>query len=197
MTRIVLASRSAARAELLRAAAIPFETADSGVDEEVIKDRLLRDGASPRQIASALGEAKAVAVSARESGLVIGVDQTLDLAGALFDKAANLDEARDRLLSLRGRTHQLHAGLTVAEDGAVAWRLSQSASLTMRNFSEAFLDDYLAQWGPAVLSSVGCYHLESAGVQLFERIEGDYFTILGLPLLPLLDFLRDRGAIAQ
>ena len=105
--------------------------------------------------------------------------------------------ARERLISLRGRTHQLHAGVTLARDGQVLWRRMESASLTMRPFSDAFLDRYLASQGAAILSSVGCYHLEGAGAQLFERIEGDYFSILGLPLLPLLDVLRAHGAMAE
>ena len=196
MKPVVLASQSQSRAALLSAAGVVFSKISSGVDETAIKDRMLADAATPLQIAEALGEAKALAVSSATPGLVIGADQTLDLDGRLFDKADSLAEARDRLTSLRGRRHQLHGGLTLAEDGAVVWRYAESSSLTMRDFSDAFLDDYLAQHGQAVLSSVGCYHLEGAGAQLFERIEGDYFAILGLPLLPLLAILRHHGAIA-
>ncbi len=195
MKPVVLASQSQSRAALLSAAGVRFSKISSGVDETLIKDRMLAEGASPLQIAQALGEAKAVAVSAHTQGLVIGADQTLELDGKLYDKADSLAEARERLLAFRGRTHQLHGGLTLAEDGVAIWRHTESSSLTVREFSDAFLDDYLDRHGQAVLSSVGCYHLEGAGAQLFERTEGDYFAILGLPLLPLLAALRERGAI--
>ncbi|QUD86654.1 Maf family protein [Phenylobacterium montanum] len=197
MKPVVLASQSQSRAALLSAAGVVFSKVSSGVDEDAIKQRMLAECAGPKAIAEALGEAKAVAVSNKTTGLVIGADQTLDLAGELFDKAANVDEARQRLVAMRGRTHQLHGGLVVAEEGRVVWRHAESSTLTMRDFSDAFLDAYLARHGQAVLSSVGCYHLEGAGAQLFERIEGDYFAILGLPLLPLLAFLREQGAIAS
>jgi septum formation protein len=128
-------------------------------------------------------------------GLVIGADQTLDLDGRLYDKAADLAAARSRLLELRGRTHQLHSAVAVAEAGRPVWAQTVSATLTMRDFSEAFLDDYLAREGAAALGSVGCYRLEGLGVQLFADIDGDYFTILGLPLMGLLELLRARGVI--
>ncbi len=195
MKPVVLASQSQSRAALLSAAGVVFTRVSSGVDETAIKQRLVAEGANPRRVAEVLGEAKAVAVSRGAIGLVIGADQTLDLDGRLFDKADTIGEARERLTALRGRMHQLHGGLVVAEDGEVVWRHTESSSLTMRDFSDAFLDAYLARHGQAVLSSVGCYHLEGAGAQLFERIDGDYFAILGLPLLPLLGFLRERGAI--
>jgi septum formation protein len=174
---------------------VSFTKVSSGVDETSIKNQMLAEGATPLQIAAALGEAKALAVSAHTPGLVIGADQTLELDEKLYDKADTLEGARERLWAFRGRTHQLHGGLTLAENGAVVWRYTESSSLTVRDFSDAFLDDYLERHGQAVLSSVGCYHLEGAGAQLFERIEGDYFAILGLPLLPLLAVLRERGAI--
>ena len=196
MKPVVLASQSQSRAALLSAAGVVFTKISSGVDETRIKDRMLTNGASPLQIAEALGEAKALAVSRRTAGLVIGADQTLDLDGQLFDKAESLDEAREHLKALRGRTHQLHGGLTLAEDGAAVWWHTESSTLTVRDFSDDFLDAYMRDHGQGVLSSVGCYHLEGAGAQLFERIEGDYFAILGLPLLPLLAALRDWGAIA-
>lgn len=195
MKPVTLASQSQARAAILTGAGVSFHTISSGVDEDEIKQALLAQGAGPAAIAQALAEAKAVTVSRQTPGLVIGADQTLDLEGVLFDKADSLDEARARLTALRGQSHHLHAALCLAEDGAVVWRHNQSPRLTMRDFSDGFLDDYLASHGAAVLSSVGCYHLEGAGAQLFERIEGDYFAILGLPLLPLLAVLRDLGAI--
>ncbi|HEY1749999.1 MAG TPA: Maf family protein [Caulobacteraceae bacterium] len=193
---IVLASKSRSRAAILSGAGVPYETEDSGVDEAALKARLLAQGATPRDVAERLGEAKALAVSARRPGdIVVGADQTLDLAGQLFDKAADVAEARARLVAMRGRGHALHGGLVVAEGGAVVWRTTETSRLWMRGFSDAWLDGYLARGGEALLGSVGCYLLEGEGAQLFERIEGDYFAILGLPLLPLLAFLRERGAI--
>ena len=194
--RIVLASKSRSRAAVLAGAGVAFETEDSEVDEAALKAGLLAEGAGPRQVAERLGEAKALAVSARRPGdLVIGADQTLDLDGALYDKAADLAEARQHLAAMRGRGHALHGGIVAAEGGEVVWRTTETSRLWMRRFSDAFLDGYLARGGEALLASVGCYQLEGEGAQLFERIEGDYFAILGLPLLPLLAFLRDRGAV--
>jgi septum formation protein len=194
VTALVLASKSAVRARLLAAAGVSFRAVDSGVDEAAAKAAL--SGLDPRSMALALAEAKAAAVSARSpEALVIGADQTLDVDGALFDKAETLAGARARLLMLRGREHQLHAGLAVARDGRIVWREIAGATLAMRDFGETFLDGYLARNGRAALSSVGAYELEGEGVQLFERIEGDYFTILGLPLMGLLAFLREEGAL--
>jgi septum formation protein len=196
MTTVVLASKSAVRARLLAAAGVSFEAADSGVDEAAAKAALI--GLDPRSMAMALAEEKAVAAAALRPGvLVIGADQTLDVDGRMFDKAETLAGARARLLMLRGRSHRLHAALAVALDDAIVWREAASATLTMREFSEAYLDLYLSRNGRAALSSVGAYELEGEGVQLFERLEGDYFTILGLPLLGLLDFLRDRGVLPR
>jgi septum formation protein len=196
VTPITLASKSTVRAQLLSAAGLRFETTGSGVDEDAEKRRLLAAGADPRAVAAALGEAKALTVSRRRPGLVIGADQTLDLDGRLNDKVASLAEGRTRLQALRGRAHQLHAGVTLARDGAVVWSHSQSATLTMRTFSDAYLDGYLSRNAEAVLASVGCYQLEGEGLQLFEAIDGDYFTILGLPMLPLLAALRREAAVA-
>jgi len=196
MTPVILASQSASRAAVLAGAGVAFEAAPSGVDEDDLKADLLARGVGPDGIARVLADAKAVAVSATHSGLVIGADQTLDLDGVLYDKASSLAEARERLLIFRARSHKLHAAVTVARDGAVIWRCLQTSNLAMRSFSDAFLDDYLALEGEAILGSVGCYRLEGPGVQLFETIEGDYFAILGLPLLGLLDLLRREGALA-
>ena len=195
---IVLASKSRSRAAVLAGAGVAFETEDSQVDEGALKTRLLADGAGPREVAERLGEAKALAVSARRpDALVIGADQTLDLGGALYDKPADLAEARRHLTAMRGRGHALHGGIVAAERGEVVWRTTETSRLWMRDFSDAFLDGYLARGGAALLASVGCYQLEGEGAQLFERIEGDYFAILGLPLLPLLAFLRERGAVPK
>jgi septum formation protein len=196
VTTVTLASRSAARAQLLAGAGVTFTAIGSEVDEDAAKARLLADDAGPGDIALALAETKALVVSTRRDGLIIGADQTLDLDGSLFDKVATLDEARHRLERLRGREHQLHSGVAVARGGEVIWRETRTASLVMRRFSDDFLDAYLTRNGEAALSSVGCYQLEGEGLQLFERIDGDYFTILGLPMLGLLALLRREGVIA-
>lgn len=195
MTPVILASKSVARAQVLTAAGVAFEAVGAGVDEAVTKDALLAKGASPRDVALALAEEKAVAASRRHAGVVIGADQTLDLDGRLFDKAETMSEARERLALLRDRTHQLHSAIALAVDGAVVWREVPAATLTMRAFSDAFLDAYLARHGDGLLGSVGCYRLEDDGVQLFQAIDGDYFTILGLPLMGLMGQLRERGAL--
>jgi septum formation protein len=187
---VVLASTSAIRRQVLAGAGVAFEAVSPGVDETSIKDSLLAEGVSPRDIADALAEAKAVKVSRKRPGLVIGADQTLDFEGRLFDKAGSVDEARARLKELRGQTHKLHCGMVVAQDGQPIWREVVTSTLRMRPFSDAYLDAYLERNAPRVLSSVGCYQLEGEGVQLFDRIEGDYFAILGLSLIPLLDLLR-------
>lgn len=196
MTRLILASRSAARIALLSNAGIDFETLDAGVDETALKSTLLEAGRTPAEIAAALADAKALAVPAPNSERVIGADQTLELNGRLFDKPANLGEAREQLLALRGRSHRLHSAVATAEGGVIAWRALASAALAVRPFSDAFLDRYLESEGEAILGCVGGYRLEGLGAQLFDRIEGDYFTILGLPLLPLLGHLRAAEALA-
>lgn len=195
MTGLILASKSVTRRAVLDGAGVTYEAVGSGVDEDVAKAALLAKGAGPKAIAQALAEQKALAVAAGRPGLVIGADQTLEFAGALHDKVETVAEARERLKALRARPHQLHSAVAVAEGGAVIWRETESATLTMRDFSDDFLEDYLAAEGEAALGSVGCYRLEGLGVQLFERIEGDYFTILGLPLMGLLDLLRRRGIL--
>ena len=195
MTPVVLASTSAIRAQLLTGAGVPFTTQRPGVDEDAIKAGMLAEGASPRDVADLLAETKAVRVSRRTEGLVIGADSTVELDGALIDKAASLDEARERLKSFRGRSHALHSAVVVARDGQPIWREVKTAKLHVRPFSDAWLEGYLAREGEALLWSVGCYRLEGEGVQLFDRIEGDYFGILGLPLTGLLDLLRRHGAL--
>lgn len=192
---VTLASKSAARQMILKNAGVAFEAVSPGVDEDAAKASLLAEDVTPRDVADALAEMKAVKVSARRSGLVIGADQTLDLKGKLIDKAESLAEARDRLLELRGQVHKLHSAVVVARDGQPIWRIVESAKLTVRPFSEAWLDAYIERRGEALLWSVGCYELESEGVQLFSEVDGDYFTILGLPLIGLLDFLRLHGAL--
>jgi len=197
VTSLILASKSPVRAALLTAAGLSFEVVGSGVDEAPIKARMLDGGASPPMIARALASAKAEAVSRTRPGLVIGADQTASSGGALFDKAESLEAARARLISLRGREHQLHSAVVTARSGRLLWSETVTANLTMRAFSDGFLDRYLARNGGAALGAVGGYELENEGVQLFDRIDGDYFAILGLPMLGLLEQLRAEGWIER
>ena len=193
---IILASKSPARGVLLRAAGVGFETRGSGVDEEPLKAAWLAQGQTPRSVAEGLATAKALAVSSQApDALVIGADQTLEFDGRLFDKPTDRAEARRRLLEFRGAPHTLHSAVALARDGVVVWQEMESAVMHVRAFSEAWLDDYVAAVGDDVLDSVGAYQLEGAGVQLFERIEGDWFAILGLPMLSLLAALRREGAL--
>jgi septum formation protein len=193
---VVLASKSAARRAVLTGAGVAFEVAVAGVDEDAVKQGILAEGATPKDVAEALAELKAIRVSVSRPGdLVIGADQTLELGGRLYDKAETVDDARTRLRALRGKSHKLHAAVVVARDGAPIWREAATATLTMRDFSDAFLETYLAEEGDEALGSVGCYRLEGPGAQLFSRIDGDYFGILGLPLLGLLDLLRRHGEL--
>jgi len=191
--QLILASGSAVRARLLKEAGIGFRQEPARVDEESMKDGLMAEKARPHQIADALAELKAVRVSQRHpEAYVIGCDQILWMEGRLFSKPDSLAAARQALLELRGRTHSLYSAVCVARGGSVLWRYFSQPKLTMRAFSEDFLDHYLDHAGEAVLSSVGAYHLEGLGSQLFSRVDGDYFSILGLPLLPLQDVLRQH-----
>jgi septum formation protein len=195
---LVLASASTARGALLRHAGIAFTVAPAAIDEEEIKAAFRADRRPAAECAIALAEAKAARVARRHPGsLVIGADQMLVCDSVWFDKPADLAAARAQLLALRGKRHELISALCVVRDGERLWHVIDRSTLTMRNFSDAFLADYLAAVGDAVLGSVGAYHLEGLGVQLFSHIEGGYFAILGLPLLPLLDFLRGHGIVAQ
>jgi septum formation protein len=189
---LILASRSPARARLLAAAGVTVALRPVDLDEATLKARGLTEGQTPREIAQALAQAKALSVQAPDAW-VIGADQTLDLQGALFDKPVDIDAAASQLLRLRGRSHQLHSAVAVARGGRIAWQDVGTVSLRMRAFSDAFLQDYLAQEGDALLGCVGAYRFEGLGAQLFEAVEGDYFSILGLPLLALLGFLRSVG----
>lgn len=193
---IILASKSPARAAVLTGAGVPFETAVAGVDEDAVKQAMLAEGAGAREVADALAELKAIRISQRRPGFVIGSDQTLEFEGRLYDKVSDQAQAAERLKAMRGKSHKLHSAVVVAKDGAPIWREVVSATLTMRDFSDEFLADYLAAEGEHALGSVGVYRLEGPGAQLFSRIEGDYFAILGLPLMGLLDLLRRHGALA-
>ncbi len=198
MTALVLASRSAARREMLTRLGLEFEAVDSGLDEAPLKSRLLKEGADPAEVAARLASAKAEAASAgRPGALVLGSDQTLEVDADLVDKARDLAEARRRLQRLRGRDHILHSAVALAVDGQTVWTDRDQARMTMRPFTDAFLDRYLAAEGDAVLGSVGCYRLEGLGGQLFDRVQGDWFTVMGMPLWPLLAELRRRGALAS
>ncbi|MDY8108030.1 Maf-like protein [Fulvimarina sp. 2208YS6-2-32] len=193
---IVLASSSVHRRELLKNAGVDFTAEASDIDERDVEAPLKGSGVSPDEIAQILAEAKAVDVSERHPGhLVIGADQTLSLGDQVFHKPANMEEARRALLSLSGQTHHLNSAVVLVLDGAVIWRHTSIAALTMRKLDPGFIGRYLAHAGQKALTSVGGYQIEREGIQLMEAIDGDYFTIIGLPLLPLLKELRARGEI--
>ena len=187
---LVLASKSFARRTMLSAAGIPIEIMAADVDERAL-ERAYGGNRDPDEVALLLSWEKASVVSFKTpSRLVVGADQTLALGSLRFSKPSGPDEAREQLRRLRGQSHTLHSAVTLVQDGSVRFKVVDTARLRMRNFSDRFLDDYIEAAGPAVTQSVGGYQLEKLGIHLFERVEGDYFTILGMPLLPLLDFLR-------
>lgn len=198
---LTLASKSKIRAQILAGAGLAFNIVDSAVDEDALKAKHKGGG---EQLALALAQAKAQAKTEAEDeaqahgaaqNYIIGADQILACDGRLFDKPKNMAEARDNLLFMRGKTHSLFSGVALVKSGECVWSYVAEARLTMRVFSPAFLEAYLATCGDSILSSVGCYRLEGEGTQLFSAIEGDYFTILGLPLVPLLDALRAENLV--
>jgi septum formation protein len=190
---LILASASPSRRVLLANAGLQFDIEPAGVDEEEMT-RSLGSKASPQELASTLAEMKAVKISSRHpEAIVIGADSTLACNGRLFDKPPTIEAARRQLMALRGQTHELFSSVVAARGGARIWHWAERARLTMRPFNDAFVDTYLARAGTDVLSSVGAYQLEGLGAHLFTRVDGDYFTILGLPLLPLLSFLAGHG----
>jgi len=192
MPSLILASSSPSRRQLLASAGLSFTVVPAGVDEEEIKRGLAT--AAPQELAETLAEMKAVRISARHPDtMVVGADSTLACKGRMFDKPPTLQAARKQLLTLRGQTHELFSSVVVARGGTRLWHWNERARLTMRAFNETFLDTYLSRAGEAVLGSVGAYQLEGLGAHLFTRVDGDYFTILGLPLLPLLSFLAGHG----
>ncbi len=193
--RIILASSSAIRAAILKGAGVDFEAVSPGIDEGVIKRQAQDRGAGLEETAMMLAEAKAVAVSKTHAGTVIGSDQILEFQGQLFDKPADIHEARVRLNQLQGQTHSLINAIAAARDGAVVWRHIDRPQLKMRAMRAAEIDRYLGAAGAEILSSVGAYQVEGLGARLFEDIDGDYFAVLGLSLFPLLGFLRAGGAL--
>jgi septum formation protein len=192
---LVLASASPFRRRMLEAAGLSFRVVPAEVDEAHIRQRM--PAGDLARVAETLAQAKAMAVSqAQPAALVIGADQVLAFGDRLFNKPKSLEEARTQLKELRGHAHELHSAAALAQAGEILWSYVETARLAMRPFSDTFLDRYLAEMGARVCQTVGAYEIEGLGIQLFERIEGDSFTIVGLPLLPLLAELRARGAIA-
>lgn len=194
-TDIILASGSQIRADILRGAGIDFTVVTKPVDETAIKSAMLSEGSAIADIADALAEAKSLRVSRTRQGLVIGADQIMEMDGQLFDKPKDMTEARERLLQMRGKIHFLIGAVVISENGRPVWRHRSKTALTVRDFSEDFLDDYLLAEGEDVLRAVGAYKFEGRGAQLFSHVEGDFFSILGLSLLPVLDYLRIRGCV--
>lgn len=196
MARLILASKSASRRSLMTGAGLDYEAVTADIDERAVEEPLLARGAHPDAVARGLAEAKALHVSLKHpDAYVIGSDQTLSLGERIFHKPRDMAEAADHIRAFSGKTHHLNCGVAVAYDGKVVWSDVSIARMTMRPISETFLSRYLDLSGEGILQSVGAYQFEGPGVQLFERIDGDYFTILGLPMLTLLSGLRSLGAI--
>lgn len=193
---ILLASTSEIRLSLLRAAQVPVTDRPARIDEEAIRIALEAEGASPRDLADTLAEMKARKIAEKEPGaLVLGCDQVLEMKRRVFAKPESPEDARAQLRDLRGQTHRLLSAAVLYENGQPVWRHVSEARLTMRDISDSYLDDYLTRNWDSIRHAVGCYKLEEEGVRLFSAIEGDHFTILGLPLLPLLAYLGIRGII--
>jgi len=195
--RLILASGSAIRAQIMDGAALDYEVISKPVDEAAIKESMLAESARLRDIADALAEAKAMRVSRQEQGFVIGADQIMVMDNTLFDKPPTIEAARERLKFMRGKTHKLMGAVVVCENGKAVWRHLAVTTLTMRDFSDAFLERYIEMEGESLTRSVGAYRFEGPGAHLFSKVEGDFFSILGLPLLPLLHYLRTRGVVPK
>lgn len=193
---LLLASKSAVRHALLEAAGLPVEVRPAAVDERAIEAHA--GTADAGEVAALLAREKARAVSVKEpERMVLGADQTLALGEQRFSKASDRAGAREQLRTLRGQTHTLHSAVAIVQAGTVLFAHVDAARLTMRSFSDDFLESYLDAVGDEAVASVGCYQLEGVGIQLFERVQGDHFSVLGLPLLPLLDWLRRAGLLAR
>jgi septum formation protein len=191
---LILASKSPFRAMILKNSGIPFRSEGANIDERSVEAPLFNTGATPEDLAQVLAEAKALEVSERfADDIVLGADQTLSLGDDVFHKPRDMEEARRHLLRLSGRTHQLNSAMAIAKNGETLWQHMSVARLTMRDLSPEFIGQHLAEVGEAALQSVGAYQYEGLGIQLFDKIEGDYFTIIGLPILPLLHELRSLG----
>ncbi|MBR2535079.1 MAG: Maf family protein [Hyphomicrobium sp.] len=196
--RLILASGSRARKNMLSAAGLGFDVVPADVAEDAITSAMVSesDCVEAADIAGVLAAEKALSVARKHpNALVIGSDQVLAVGRRMFSKAADIAEARETLSALRGRAHELVSAVALGLGNDVVWQTVESAQLTMRPFSDDFLDAYLGRYGDRILGSVGCYEIEGAGTQLFERIEGDHFTIMGMPLLPLLNELRKQGVV--
>jgi septum formation protein len=198
MTQLILASTSAARRAMLAKAGVDCDAMAPMVDEEAVKESLLAQGVSARDLADALAEAKAVKLSGkRPAALVIGADQTLALEdGAMLNKPETPEDAKAQLTRMAGKTHKLYSAVVVAEKGAPVWRFVATSRMTVRPLSDPFIGAYVEQHWDDIHHCVGCYQIEGAGAQLFSQVQGSHFDIMGLPLLPLLGFLRERGIIA-
>ena len=193
---LILASKSPFRAQILKNAGIAFQVEEARIDERSVEAPLFNSGATAEDVALVLAEAKATEVSERfPARLVLGSDQTLSLEDDVFHKPRDMEEARRHLLKLSGKTHQLNSAIVLVQDGNTLWHHVSVARLTMRKLTPSFIGQHLASVGEGVLKSVGAYQYEGEGIQLFDAIDGDYFTIVGLPLLPLLGELRNLGAI--
>jgi len=194
--KLILASGSPFRKAMLENAGVSVDAIPADLDERALEAPLAESGATPEEVALVLAEAKAVAVSEEHPGrLVLGCDQTLSLGDEVFHKPDDMEGARRHLLKLSGKTHQLNSAVVLVRDGETLWRHVAIASLTMRALDPAFIGRHLARVGNKALSSVGAYQIEGEGIQLFDKVEGDHFTIVGLPLLPVLKELRQLGAI--
>lgn len=197
MSKLILASGSAARQRMLRGAGVVFEVAKASIDEHQLLESMRAEKVSARDCADLLAELKAQKVSrVHVDDWIIGADQTLSFEQEIFEQPGTAEKARAQLMKLRGKTHTLNSAVCVARQGSVIWRHVGQARLAMRAFSDEFLDRYLVEAGVDILSSVGAYHVEGPGLQLFSKIDGDLFTIQGMPMLPLLDYLRTQGLIA-
>ena len=197
MPDLILASQSQARSALLAQTGLIFDKIPADLDEDAIKEDCLLRGHSPKSVAIRLAEAKALHVAKTNYGLVLGADQVLQLGNDLISKSPTVDDARALLKRMSGQTHYLHSAMALAEGATLIWSHVETAEMTVRTLSDAFIESYLTQNGDKILSSVGCYQLESAGIHLFEAIRGDYFTVLGLPLLPLLAQLRHLKVVTS
>lgn len=198
MASVILASGSEIRAQLLRGAGVAFDIEVARIDETAIIAAMRAEQAKPHEIVDTLAEYKAQRVAIKYSDkLVIGCDQILVCDKQIYEKATTIAQAREKLMTLRGKPHQLMSSVVIFENSKPVWRKIGRAQLIMREFSDGFLDEYLEQQGDSILGSVGCYKLEETGAQLFSHIQGDYFTILGIPLLEVLGFLRTRGVLTN